>query len=111
MGDYVRFSQLKTPFEKHYDQRWTGEIFKIARRERRERRPVYVLKDYNNEPVTGMFYLSELQKVEIDPECEWKIEKVLKTRRRGGHKEMLVKFLHWPRKFNSWIPATNVKDL
>ncbi len=111
LDDYVRISQLKTPFDKQYNQKWTGEVFKIASRHRREQRPVYKLKDYNDEPVSGMFYQSELQKVVIDPNRLWKVEKVLRTRRRKGREEVFVKFLHWPKKFNTWIPKREIENL
>ena len=38
----------------------------------------------------------------------FKVEKVLKYRGRGAQHEALVKWLRWPKKFNSWIPAKNL---
>ena len=38
----------------------------------------------------------------------FKVEKVLKYRGQGAQREALVKWLGWPKKFNSWIPAKNL---
>ena len=70
------------------------------------------IKDWSNDPVKGMFYSAELQKVELkDPNPEYKIEKIIKRRTRNKVKEVLVKWLGWHRKFNSWIPESEVKDI
>ena len=57
--------------------------------------------DYSEEPIAGKFYAEELQKVA--PKEEFRIEKVLRTRRRGGMTEHLVKWLGYQDKFNSWV--------
>jgi hypothetical protein len=41
------------------------------------------MKDYNGEEITGTFYQSELQKIDIKDNELWKIEKILKTKRKG----------------------------
>ena len=47
-----------------------------------------------------------------DPRGTFKIEKVLQTRkRRGRAQESLVKWLRWPKKYNSWIPSADVGTL
>ena len=48
------------------------------------------------------FYDTEVQKV-IKMDDIYKIEKILKTRRRGRVKEYLVKWKGYPDKFNSWV--------
>jgi len=73
--------------------------------------PVYRLKDYNGEDITGSFYQSELQKVELKEDDMWKVEWILKTRGKGRNKQYYVKWLHWPKKFNSWINASNIQNL
>jgi hypothetical protein len=37
--------------------------------------PIYRLQDMQQEEIKGTFYESELQKVDIDPNETWKIEK------------------------------------
>ena len=41
----------------------------------------------------------------------WKISKALKTRKNKGCKEHLVWWLHWPKKFDSWVPDKDLKSL
>lgn len=105
VGDKVRISNIKSVFDREYDQKWSGEIFIVRRRFLRNGIPVYTLSDYNDEAITGTFYQPELQKVDVREEDTFKIEKILKTRGRGPNKQYYVKWLYWPKKFNSWINA------
>ena len=59
---------------------------------------------------TVHFTNPELQPVTIDPTTEYQVEKILKRRVRNKRKEVLVRWLHWPKKYNSWIPEADVKD-
>lgn len=111
VGEMVRLSHIKAVFDREYDQRWTGEIFKITSRAIRAGLGIYTLEDMLSEPLTGSFYQSELQRVHIDPEKLYKVDKVLKKRKVKGEKQVFVSWLHWPNKFNSWIPETEIVDL
>ena len=39
-GDFVRISFLRKAFSREYDQKWSDEIFRVARRYKREGIPV-----------------------------------------------------------------------
>ena len=105
------FSMMVTgPIDREYSQKWTGELFKIDTRFRREGVPVYTILDWDGERVDGTFYEPELQPVTIDPTTEYQVEKILKRRVRNKRKEVLVRWLHWPKKYESWIPEADVKD-
>ena len=41
----------------------------------------------------------------------WKIENVLKKRKRGGRTELFVKWMGWPKKFGSWVSENEVKNI
>jgi hypothetical protein len=69
--------------------------------------PIYKLRDLIDEDITGTFYPSELQKVDIDPDQTWKVDKVLKTRGKGVNKQHFVQWKYYPKKFNSWINASD----
>ena len=56
-----------------------------------------------------IFYENELQKIEKEENPVFRIEKVIRRRKKG--KEILVKYMGWPNKFNSWINAENVEEL
>ncbi|XP_062617400.1 uncharacterized protein LOC134279074 [Saccostrea cucullata] len=101
VGDKVRISNISSIFDSEYDQKWSGDIFIVFRRFPRNGIPVYKFKDYNDEAITGTFYQPELQKVDVRDEDTFKIEWILKTRGRGPNKQYFVKWLHWPKKFNS----------
>ena len=102
-GDTVRVSFLREAFSREYHQKWSGEVFTITKRWMRKDIPIYRLKDYAGDPVKGTFYKGELQKVILDKDQAFKVEKVLKTRGRGKNKQSLVRWLHWPPKYDSWV--------
>jgi hypothetical protein len=110
INDKVRISYQKVPFERAYNYHWTGEIFSITQRFHKEGIAKYTLKDWNNEPIEGTFYSDELQKVDVDENTAYKIEKILARRIRNGQREVKVKWYLWPDRFNSWIPAISVQD-
>ena len=109
VGDQVRISKMKRTFEKGYLPNFSKEIFTVSQQIARHP-PVYKLKDYDQEELSGTFYNEELQKV-IKEDDVYEVEKILKTRRKGKNKEVYVKWLGYPAKFNSWIPASEVKDI
>ena len=111
IGDHVRISYRREHFDREYGQKWSGEIFRVHKRRMREGIAVYSLKDWYGEDIKGTFYDRQLQKVSVSGEDSFKIEKILKRRKRRGKSEVYVKWLHWPKKFNSWIDASAVTDL
>ena len=110
-GDFVRISNTRRTFQRDYQQKWTEEIFVIERRFMRQGIPVYKITDYDSDPIEGTFYESELQKVNKNRDDLWKIEKVLKRRKRGGVKEVYVKWSGFPKKFSSWIKESDLQDV
>jgi hypothetical protein len=110
MGELVRISHVRGAFDREYSQKWTGELFKVIKRYRRQGVPIYKIEDWNGEAVDGTFYEAELQPVHVDENTTYKIEKILKKRTLQKRKEVLVRWLHWPKKYDSWIPETEVRD-
>ena len=95
IGDNVRITKNTNLFDKGYTQRWTEEVFKIFKIQFTI--PVtYKITDYNGEEIQGSFYEQGLQKTS---KGTFRIEKVLK---RQGEK-CLVKWMGYPKSFNSWI--------
>jgi hypothetical protein len=68
---------------------WTEEIFNIHSREGKNR-PLYEIKDSNGQPIKGKFYEEELQ--EVDNPTEFRIEFILKKKRKGKQTLYLVKW-------------------
>ena len=106
VGDHVRISRNKGPFEKGYTDNWSEEHFTIFERLGRKP-PAYRLRDLAGEDLKGVFYEAELQRVKIDEDRVYAIEKVLR-RRRG---QVLVRWRGWPQKFDSWVPSRDVQRL
>ena len=111
VGDHVRITHMRNIFSREYDDRWSGEIFTIANRLWRESTPIYRIKDYNGDYITGTFYSSELQKLDVKGDDTWKVERIVKSKGKGRNKQHYVKWLHWPKSFNSWVNASDVLDI
>lgn len=109
VGDLVRVSFLRRPFQREYDERWSRELFVVNQRFMSDNIPQYRLKDYAGELVKGTFYEHQLKKA-----CEqttYLVEKVLRTRKRRGHKQLLVRWRGWPAKYDSWVGEEDVSAL
>jgi len=108
IGDKVRITVRRRPFQKGYLGGWSTEIFIIDAR--LPTVPVtYRLKDLAGEVIKGRFYGPEIQKVVKDDNERFDVEKILKTRKRAGKIEYYVKWLGYPSKFNSWTDALEPK--
>ena len=111
-GDYVRVSVSKKPFDREYQEKWTYEIYKVKERDRIQSISVYTLKDFNGETLAGRFYTDQLQPTTVTDQDTYKIEKVIKSRKRKGHpKEVFVKWYGWDSSHNSWLPEKQVEDI
>ena len=61
--------------------------------------------------IISTLYNEELQKAYVTDDTVYKIEKVLKKRTYRGTKQVYVKWLYYPRKFNSWVNASSVEKI
>ncbi len=108
VGDLVRISKAKSIFQKGYTANWSREIFKIKKCLPRIP-PVYIISDdhpTNPEIIDGIFYEEQLQKILKDNDIYY-VEQVVSERNKKGKKEVLIKWLGYPDKFNTWEPASN----
>ena len=71
---------------------------------------MYRLRDYADDETEGVFYAEELQKVHKWDDT-YKIEKILAKKKENGKVKVLVKWLGYDRKFNSWIPKSELGKL
>ena len=109
VGDLVRVSFLRRPFQREYDERWSRELFVVNQRFMSDNIPQYCLKDYAGELVSGTFYSNQLKKAH--EQTNYLVEKVLRRRTRRGQKELLVRWRGWPAKYDSWISEEDVSAL
>ena len=108
VGDHVRISKAKRTFKKGYLANWTREIFTVVKCHPGNP-PVYVLQDYKGEILQGTFYSQEIQKVTVTADKLYKIEAIIKERKRGKQTQCLVKWEGYPATFNSWINKSDLK--
>ncbi|XP_067653351.1 uncharacterized protein [Haliotis asinina] len=111
VGDLVRISYLRKPFSTVLDLKWTEELFKVARRYKKQTFPQYKLKDFHDEPVIGSFYANELKKVNKTTDALWRVEKVLKRKKVRGKTYALVRWVGWPKSFDSYVEESELKEL
>jgi hypothetical protein len=106
LRDVVRVSRAKGIFEKGYTANWSQEQFTIVRRRMGncDEPPVYYLQDHQLNEIKGMFYEEELQLVKHAH--VYLVETVLKHDKKN--KRMLIKWLGFSDKHNSWIPEENI---
>ena len=105
----VRISKVKSIFKKGYLPNWIEEVFTVVKIIDGNPKQ-YKLTDYDDNQLDGSFYSQEIQVVD-KPET-FRIEKVLQTRKlRGGKKEYLVKWLGYPKQFNSWVGEDAIQQL
>jgi hypothetical protein len=105
-GDNVRISHMRQPFDREYDERWTVEYFVVNSRSIKQNIALYRLRDIDGEDIEGTFYEGELQKVIVGEDAMYRIEKIVQY--KGN--QALVKWWGWPKKFNSYIPKSTLKD-
>lgn len=109
VGDLVRVSFLRRTFQREYDERWSRELFVVNERFMSDGLPQYRLKDYAGEVVSGTFYENQLKKAY--EQYRYLVETVLRSRKRGGRKQLLVRWRGWPSKYDSWIDEKDVSSL
>ena len=109
LGDQVRISKLRRTFKKGYLPSWTQEIFTVTKIIPRVP-PVYWLRDYADDEIEGVFYAEQLQKVQKSDDI-YKIEKILAEKKENGKVKVLVKWLGYDKKFNSWLPKSELRKL
>lgn len=110
VGDHVRISRDKGQFAKESEDNFTQEIFRVSKVSQKKYGPVmYVLTDLHDSPISGKFYDQELVHTKLA--AEFKISKIIRTRRRGGRKECYVSFIGYDSSFNTWIPSSDIHSI
>ena len=73
--------------------------------------PTYELSDLKDRRFEGQFYNYELVNVTVSPQTEFEIDKILRTRNKGGIKQHFVKWRGYDETLNSWINSTDIKKI
>ena len=109
VGDLVRIYVKRSNFHRGYYQNFTVEYFRIVKALTNLPIPRYKLEDIMGEEVEATFFPDELV-LYTPANDEYYIEKVIRTRGRGGNKQHLVQWEGWPSKFNSWIRDDELRN-
>ncbi len=108
LGDFVRIQLNRGVFDKESGERWSREIFRINSISLTNPTTYHII-DLQNEPISGKFYIQELNKILPNKDNVYRVEKIFKRRIRNGVREVLVKYLGYGEKFNEWIPEKDLK--
>jgi len=101
-NDHVRMSRSKNIFSKGYLPNFSDEILQIDLVKKKANPNRYRVRDDNGELFKGYFYPEELTRVRKDENTSYRIEKIIKSRKKkDGGKEFFVKFLDYPQPL--WI--------
>ena len=101
--DRVRLNKKFRQFKKGYLPGWTEEVF-VVKSVRLGKVPTYKVEEWDGTPVKGTFYEQDLQKVTMDDDALFRIEKIVK---RKGNK-VLVRWKGWPDKYDTWLEKADV---
>ena len=80
-----------------------GRVF-VVKRVQKGKVPTYKVNEWDGTPVEGTFYEQDLQKVTVEYDDLFRIDKIVK---RKGDK-VLVRWKGWPDKYDTWL---NKKDV
>lgn len=111
IGDTVRIARLYHAFKRAYDENWTHELFTIVGRSIQQGLGKYTVKSWANELIDGDFYDPELQRVNVDTDTVYKIDRVIKNQKRGKTPGKIVSWLGWPSNYNSWVSNKDFRDI
>jgi len=78
----------------------------LVKRARRGKVPSYKIEEWDGTPVEGTFYVQDLQKVTLEDDDLFRIEKIVK---RKGNK-VLVQWKGWPDKYDTWLDKGAFKE-
>lgn len=102
VNDCVLISNTKNVFDKGYKPKWSTELFLVDKVSQHQ--PVtYNLKDTDNQPIRGIFYEPELQRIDRDSfnsEVLRQIDKLKSIGQSGGSCYYFVKWRGYSDEFN-----------
>lgn len=106
-GDRVRQKYDLGPLDKSFYQKWSDIVYEIDKVMKHKHKPQYKIS-HNGVQFERTFYPEELQRVKIDKDTLFLVEKVIDRDKKRN--EILVKWKGFPKQFNEWIPASHIPN-
>ena len=110
IGYLVRLSLFGDRFQRGYTQSWSEEVFEIYAVVKSH--PVrYKVRDLLGEEIEGSLYRDDLKIANATDvkSVNWKIEKIVSSKRVKGVRKSLIKWRGYSNKFNSYINTSDLK--
>lgn len=107
VGDMVRIQRYKNVFNRGYQPTFTDEVFKISKVLDHLPITMYALTEWDGGKIEGNFYPEELTLVKGNI---FKVEKIIKKMKKKGVPSAFVKWEGFDKKYNSWIPLTDLVE-
>lgn len=104
----VRIPHPVKPFDRGFYPMWSDRLYKIKSSRSGNKKPYYRLVGQNEETLPQRFYPEQVQPVTEDL---YRVENILRQRKRNGKSEYFVKWLGYPESYNSWIDASQLQNL
>ena len=97
----------KGVFKRSYDEQFDVDFYIIHDIKKNLPFPMYILKSPEGNVLSDLYYEEEITPYTNE---EWKIEKVIKRRKRGRRRESLVKWLGFSDANNSWVDDSQLGE-
>ncbi len=109
VGNYVYVDFPPSSFEKSFDTK-NFQLFIVQKIDAGKNPVLYQVKDLRGKKVPGFFYREQLLKTERPRKGQYfRVEDILAEKEKNNKKHYLVKFMHYPKEYNKWLPEENVK--
>jgi len=98
-------------FTKVDEQNFSQKIFRISKLIKRTMRHVYEMEELNKTPIENQFYQEDLTPLRITKQTIYKIYKIFDKKYRRGKEVHLVRWRGDNKEFDSWMPASSLKNI
>ena len=112
IGQHVRVGKFKNTFEKGYLPNFTDQIYTISRVRQYVKNsniPItYKVVDEKGKELKGWCYSSELSPVVKNEKTVYRIDKILRKKKKNGETWLYVQWTGYDDSYNSWICEKNL---
>jgi hypothetical protein len=107
-NEQVRIKYVKKLLDRGYYPNWSDQTYNVHKGISGRFKSQYILKNSDGNIIDKRYYPEEVQRVDIQT---YRVEKVLRHRKRNGLTEYFVKWLNYPSTENSWIKAAEITNI